>query len=189
MNENEWVSLIIERLRPQLIGDVSRLRIFQGHRLPYAKEVTRYQGDDAFDHYTMSYQTDILITEESTDGSWLPRLIIEAKIRSVTTHSAITYSQKASTHKSVHPYLRYGIILGNRGDDALPGRLFRHGAHFDFMLSFVDYEPTEQEIVRLRNVVYDEIQASRTLEEMIFQSRSRDRKRYTYLHRPLQLKK
>ncbi|GAI54911.1 unnamed protein product, partial [marine sediment metagenome] len=57
---------------------------------------------------------------------------IEGKINSVTTHGAITYSQKASTHKNVHPYLRYGILLGNRKHYPLPGRLFRHGAYFDF---------------------------------------------------------
>jgi hypothetical protein len=153
----------------------------------YDKEVTRYQGDDAIDHHTMSYQTDILITEESADDSWLPRLIIEAKIRRVTTHDAITYSQKASTHKTIHPYLRYGIILGKQEHYPLPGRLFRHGAHFDFMLSFEDYEPTEVELIRLRDVVQKEIEASRTLEEMIFKSRSPDRERYTFLYRPLQL--
>ncbi|GAB4286004.1 MAG: hypothetical protein Kow0081_4020 [Candidatus Dojkabacteria bacterium] len=65
---------------------------------------------------------------------------IEAKINSVTTHDAITYSQKAQTHKNVHSYLRYGILIGNRKDYALPGRLFRHGQHFDFMLSWKSFE-------------------------------------------------
>ncbi|MGB3717729.1 MAG: hypothetical protein WA996_25180 [Candidatus Promineifilaceae bacterium] len=187
MNENEWVSLIVERLRPHLIEDVSGLNVSQGHRLPYAEEITRYHGDDALDHHTMSYQTDILITESIEGSGWIPRLIIEAKVESVTTHDAITYSQKAAAHKSIHPYLRYGIILGKRQHYPLPGRLFRHGAHFDFMLSFVDYEPTEVELIRLRDIVQKEIDASRTLEEMIFKSRSPDRARYTFLYRPLRL--
>jgi hypothetical protein len=57
------------------------------------------------------------------------------------------------------------------------------------MLSFVDYEPTAVELIRLRELVRKEIDASRKLEEMIFKSRSPDRERYTFLYRPLQLEK
>ena len=187
MNEKQWVALIIERLRPNLSADGHGLTISQGQRLPYAKEITRYDGNRAQAHHTMHYETDILISEQFEDKVWIPRLIIEAKIKRITTHDAITYSQKAAAHKSIHPYLRYGIILGKRQHYPLPGRLFRHGAQFDFMLSFVDYDPTEWELTRLQDVVNQEIVASQTLEEMIFKSRSPDRRRYTFLYRPLQL--
>ena len=105
----------------------------------------------------------------------------------MTTHDAITYSEKASTHKRVHPYLRYGIILGNRGTYPLPGRLFRHGLHFDFMASWIDFEPTENELNILTAILLDETKASRKLQKMIFESQSSSRKRYTALHRPLRL--
>jgi hypothetical protein len=81
MNEKEWVSLIIERLRPHLIDDVSGLKVSQGHRPPYAKEITQYREDLALSHHTMSYQTDILVSEELEDDGWIPRIIIEAKNR------------------------------------------------------------------------------------------------------------
>ena len=83
-----------------------------------------------------AYETDLLVSEKVTDQKWKPRLIIEVKIKAVTTHDAITYSQKASEHKIVHPYLRYGILVGSREHYPLPGLLFRHGVHFDFMLSW-----------------------------------------------------
>jgi hypothetical protein len=100
----------------------------------------------------------------------------------------ITYSQKAATHKNVHPYLRYGILLGNRKHYPLPGRLFRHGAYFDFMLSWPAFEPTGVELDDLVRLIQDEVKASRDLEEIIFHSRDPKRPNYTCLHRPLRLR-
>ena len=114
-------------------------------------------------------------------------MILELKIKTFTTHDAITYSQKALTHKTVHPYLRYGILLRNRTHYPLPGRLFRHGAHFDFMASWVGFHPTDEELYGLADVIESEIKASRMLEESIYSSRSPNREHYTLLHRPLKL--
>jgi len=50
------------------------------------------------------------------------------------------------------PYLRYGIFLGKRDHYPLPGRLFRHGAHFDFMLSWRGYEPDPSEWKSLKDI-------------------------------------
>ena len=71
--------------------------------------------------------------------------------------------------------MRYGILIGNRKHFPLPGRLFRHGAHFDFMLSWVGYEPTDIELEVFVELIKDEIKYSQQLEEMIFHSRSRNR--------------
>jgi hypothetical protein len=79
------------------------------------------------------------------------------------------------------------VILGHRRHYPLPGRLVRHGAHFDFMQSWVDFEPTGRELADLARLVIDEVEASRALEEMIYGSRRRGRRRYTILHRPLRL--
>jgi hypothetical protein len=187
MNEKHWVALIVARLRPLLAERDHALQIVQGQKLPYTREVRRYRAGKPLSHSSLSYETDILISEQIDESEWLPRLIIEAKIKSVTTHDAITYSQKAATHKAVHPYLRYGIILGRRQHHPLPGRLFRHGAHFDFMLSFADFEPARKELADLLALVLDEVTASRQLEEIIFNSRNPNRKRYTLLQRPLRL--
>ena len=105
----------------------------------------------------------------------------------MTTHDAITYSTKASTHKNVHPYLRYGILLGNRKHYPLPGRLIRHGANFDFMASWKGYEPENLEWDRLIKVLAKEVAASEQLEEILSSSRSPNRKRYSIFHRRLEL--
>ncbi len=88
-------------------------------------------------------------------------MVVEAKVGSVTTHDAITYSQKAANHRSVFPYLRYGIMLGNRQDYPLPGRHYRHGTQFDFMISFREYEPSAKEMDTLRDVLLEEVRALR----------------------------
>lgn len=187
MTEQEWVALVIDRLSLSLRAVDPRLTLAQGARLAYAEEVVAYRGQLAQARHSTRYETDILITETLNDTDWVPRVVIEAKIHSVTTHDAITYSQKAAAHKAVHPYLRYGIILGNRRHYPLPGRLYRHGAHFDFMQSWVGFEPAADELTQLERLILEEVKASRTLQEMIFNSRSRNRIRYTLLHRPLLL--
>lgn len=188
MTEKEWVALVIERLRPLLAVAEPELRLAQSARLVYAEEIRAYRDQTEPEHYSALYETDLLITEKVGESAWIPRLVVEAKIDSVMTHDAITYSQKAATHKAVHPYLRYGIILGHRRHYPLPGRLVRHGAHFDFMQSWVDFEPTGRELADLVGLMIDEVRASRALEEIIYGSRRRGRKRYTILHRPLWLK-
>lgn len=189
MNEREWVKTIIEDIENSLKPLNSNLRVTDGFRLPYTSEILNYSDDKPEQQNFIVYETDILIYEQIDESRWKPRIIVEAKINSVTTHDAITYSQKAQTHKNVHPYLRYGILIGNRKDYPLPGRLFRHGQQFDFMLSWKSFEGEKSEWDTLIEILKSEYEASLTLDEIIFNSRSRDRKKFTSLHRPLKLKK
>lgn len=188
MTEKEWVKSIIPEIEILLRQTNDNIRVVDGHRLSYANEVLAYDNENQpVEQNSMGFETDILIIEQIDSATWKPRVVIETKLGSVTTHDAITYSQKAQTHKYVHPYLRYGILIGNREHYPLPGRLFRHGQHFDFMLSWKSLQADQNEIARLLRIVNDEIQASRTLEEILFNSRSKDREKFTSLHRPLKL--
>jgi hypothetical protein len=188
MTEKEWVKSIIADIEKMLRQTDDNIRVVDGHRLSYANEVLTYGKDNKPDEQkSVGYETDILIYEQLDDTTWKPRVVIETKLGSVTTHDAITYSQKAQTHKYVHPYLRYGILIGDREHHPLPGRLFRHGQHFDFMLSWKSFRADKQEMKRFVEIVNDEIQASKTLDEILFNSRSKDRDKFTSLHRPLKL--
>ncbi len=180
MKERDWAKFVAVELDRAL----SVFNVEAGKRLIYANEIVKYD-DHSTSYNEMAYETDILVYEQSKDNSWKPRVVIEIKINSVSTHDAITYSQKSASHKYVHPYLRYGILLGHRANNPLPGRLFRHGAHFDFMLSWKDYEPEETEWKTLLNIIKKEIIASKKLEEMIFNSRRKYREKYIALHKPL----
>ncbi len=186
MTEREW-TLIVQNLLSGMVGQQKGLQVKAFERIPYALEVMNYSNEGNHDLRHMGYQTDLVITESVGEDAWKPRVVIELKTKTVTTHDAITYSQKALTHKTVHPYLRYGILLGNRTHYPLPGRLFRHGAHFDFMASWVGFDPTEEELNGLADIIKSEVEASRMLEESIYSSRSPNREHYTFLHRPLKL--
>ena len=179
MKETEWAQKVSEEIQDWF----PEIGVATGRKLAYASEIIAY-GDGGNHVSEMPFETDILLYEAHAD-SWQPRVVIETKIKKITTHDAITYSQKAAAHKFVHPYLRYGIFIGKRGEYPLPGRLFRHGAHFDFMISWQDYTPADYESSALRGILKQEIEASRKLEEMLFNSRSSNRQRYYSLHRLL----
>lgn len=190
-SERKWVNSIIPRLHDDVSNELPskfKIEVTAGSRLPYAYEVFAYDGDSPLESKTTQYETDILFSECSSGSVWIPRIIIECKLNSITTHDAITYSTKASTHKNVHPYLRYGVLLGNRGDKPLPGRLIRHGVHFDFMISWKGYDPEAYEWNSLVQLLGREIRASKILQEALASSRSKSRKRYYLLHRRLDLK-
>jgi hypothetical protein len=188
MNEIQWAKTIQEMVSQFLAEKYPHLDILQGAKLPYAQEVLEYQGTEPKEVKSIPYETDLLVIEKFSSGNWKPRVVIECKIDSVTTHDAITYSEKSFAHKRVHPYLRYGILIGNRKHYPLPGRLFRHGLSFDFMASWVGFSSTIIERDDLLNIILEEVESSRSLEGMLFQSRNPDRKRYVILHKPLRLK-
>lgn len=52
---------------------------------------------------TTKYETDIPVFDRFAEGSWIPRVVIECKLKDITTHDAITYGAKAATHRAVHP--------------------------------------------------------------------------------------
>lgn len=190
MNEREWVKSLIMKIETKLQKTDKSIYVVAGHRLSYTNEVLTYGKDNKpVKTKTVGYETDILIIERLDENSWQPRVVIETKLKGVTTHDAITYSKKAQTHKNVHPFLRYGILIGNRGNYSLPGRLFRHGQHFDFMLSWKNFKADKAEMKHLITILNSEIKASRKLDDILFNSRLRGREKYTVLHRPLILDK
>lgn len=187
-SEREWVKSFVPeleaRIRKMRPGGAP-LRVVAGRRLTYASEVHSYEPPRVGIQIPSAYETDVLIYDEHKNGSWVPRVVIECKRRSVTTHDALTYSTKAATHKNVHPYLRYGFLTGNRGSHSLPARLVRHGTNFDFMASWVGYEATTDEWNQLVRVIKDEVRASRRLQELLTNNRSRSREHYSIIHRRL----
>ncbi len=138
------------------------------HRLPYAVFVTSYEGKPGQsavrEPITKShgYQTDLLIAEQLDAEQWIPRVVVEFKLGKINTHEALTYSAKAATHKDVHPYLRYGIVIG-RYSGPVPQRLLRHGHHFDFMVTLASEKLTDTDRERLVQLLRKEVNASRML--------------------------
>lgn len=162
MSEVEWVKTFAPVIEKRLRKHDARLSVLTGKKLPYANEIRSYKDANINDADFMDYETDLLVTENRDSGVWTPRVIVEAKCRgSITTRDAITNSHKAFTHRQVHPYLRYGILIGEREHYPLPGRLFRHGTQFDFMLSWIATQPTKKEMDALIDLLRKEVAASR----------------------------
>lgn len=189
MHETGWVSSVIPLIQGPILERHPTVQVRQGLKIPYTYEALGYSDGADPTSNSQAYQTDLSLIDVSETSTWKPRVIIECKFEKITTHDAITYSDKATAHKNVHPYLRYGFFIGRRSHFPLPGRLFRHGGSFDFMISWVEATPTDIELDALIRVLVDEIAASKALEEMMFSSRSPLREKYYVLHRPLILAK
>ena len=186
MNEKQWTYLIEELLNNSNLGENIKVKPFV--KVPYAREIISYDSSfNELESNTAPYETDILVYEE-IKGVIKPRVIIELKVSSVTTHDAITYSDKAQLHKNVTPYIRYGIAIGDGKHYPLPGRLFRHGLNFDFMISFKDFKLSSEETNTFITLLKHEINASIQIEEMLADSRKSTRKKYYMLHKKLDLK-
>ncbi|MCD8378586.1 MAG: hypothetical protein LUB59_07360, partial [Candidatus Gastranaerophilales bacterium] len=52
------------------------------------------------------FETDLLVYEE-VENDYIPRVVIEVKHRTFTTHDVITYTEKAKKHKLLYPYIQY----------------------------------------------------------------------------------
>lgn len=188
ISETEWALEVVGIINEKLKEEFPNQLLFAeaGKSLLYANEVYEYTSEGDGKIEKMGFRTDILIFEKFLNGTWKPRVVIETKIRGVTTHDAITYSKKAANHKAVHPYLRYGIFIGEI--DHIPGRLFRHGENFDFMVTWAGPTPSDEERDDLIEVIKQEVEASRQLDHIMYGTRNKERAKFTLLHRPLVLK-
>lgn len=187
MKENDWTKSICELLQKQVLSDNIFIDVLK--KIPYAFEISSFNEEwevDTEGFNETSFETDMVVYEK-IDEKIIPRVIVEAKVGTVTTHDAITYSHKAMYHKNVIPFVRYGIMLGARETYPLPGRLFRHGTNFDFLFSFVGYEPSKKEVETFVDMLKREITYSRQIEEILSNSRLRGRKRYFMLQKEFHL--
>ena len=91
---------------------------------------------------------------------------MEFKTR-ITTHDVLTYSAKATKHKQVYPYLRYGIVASS--ETAVPGRLFTHNESLDFCATVSGLEGKELSDF-FASLLAAEVESSRRLEAIAFGS-------------------
>lgn len=118
-----------------------------------------------------AFQTDILVLKSGHS----PRVALELKWSSnprkslheapggYGTHDVITYSAKATRHKQIYPYLRYGFVLGNQA--ALGQKFFVHNSGFDFALAIRadDGRLRRLDLDRLRALIEKQIECSEAI--------------------------
>ena len=93
MTEKEWMEGVKERLEKEESFLKNNIFFSTGKRIPYSFEILNYKDDEPGDRRYTKYETDLLVYQRIDNEKWEPRIIIEGKINSVTTHDAITYSQ------------------------------------------------------------------------------------------------
>jgi len=187
-SEWEWVRGLVPRLKEGL-GTIAlpggAASVGDGVKLPYTSEIHAYSEDGVTKPRSSRYETDLLISDATSDGTWIPRVVIECKLADVTTHDALSYSAKVTTHKHVHPYLRYGFLAGKL--TAIPARLVKHGTYFDFMATWPSGRPSDTEWNSFITLLAEEVHASRTLRGLLTNNRSPTQQKYHLLRRTLLL--
>ncbi len=169
MDEASFTNVLIERLRPAFPG----LEIDAGKSIFYSLYIDEYgnipinqneKGEPIRGGGT-GFEQDVLLYERVSGQTCIvPRVAVEVKLGSVTTHDAIVYSEKARRLRNVYPYLRYGFLVGDLS--SLPGRLLRLGIDFDFIMR-ISNPPPQAEQAHLITLLQDEIETSKKL-GMIF---------------------
>jgi len=107
------------------------------------------------------FEQDILIYEEASgETSIVPRVAIEVKFQRITTHDTLVYAEKARRIRSIYPYLRYGLLLGEMA--SIPPRALRLGVEFDFIIT-IGNKLSDQELSELARLLECEIENSHLL--------------------------
>ena len=113
-----------------------------------------------------AFQTDLCVFEQKSEDVSIPRVVMEFKT-GISTHDVLTYSAKATKHKQVYPYLRYGIVASAIA--TVPGRLFTHNESLDFCACVEGLEGKKLSDF-FAELLTAEVEASRRLEAIAFGS-------------------
>lgn len=168
----------VERLQRHLKDSMAHrdVDVTAGWRLPYSSVRHAYSNSVPVTPKDKGYETDLLLADwiddvssggvirpsDAIDGQhWRPLVVVECKYGGVNTHDLITYSQKAAAHRTLHPYLRYGLVVGGY-QGSIPGRMLAHGAEFDF-LAVVPATAEEEHFGKLVSLLAQEVGFARTL--------------------------
>ena len=87
----------------------------------------------------------------------IPLVVIEVKFGRPTTHGILTYSAKATKHKEIYPYLRYGLVIGEV--KKIAKRFFTHNSGFDFAVAVEKPES----LSAVTEIIEQQLQASERL--------------------------
>jgi hypothetical protein len=147
MNETEFRKILKEALEKEL----KDYKVEENRELIYKviidenlKYNPREPNNPTRGNY--AFQTDIVIAKKQKN---IPLVIIETKYGNFNTHDVITYSTKALKHKEIYPYIRYGLVVGGKGE--IDNRFFTHNVGFDFAFALgkIDNKKELEEFIRI----------------------------------------
>lgn len=111
-----------------------------------------------------AFETDVTIFSK-TNSFEVPFIVLEVKEK-LTSHDVITYSNKASRHKEIYPFLRYGLV--SYGLDTIPKRFFKHNKDIDFFLAVQKYIMNQEKLAKiLRELIENELKIFKNLQQIL----------------------
>ena len=164
--EDIWTNSIAKKLKKELD---SKYDIESQGKVPYLINIKEYNKNNIITS-NLRYKVDLLIQEKLDNNMYIPRLVIESKYKSATSHDFITYNEKARTHKSLFSGLRYGFMIGKGKEEQknLTGKMINHGDEFDFIFIFQEEEPTKTEWKKFVEIVNNNLRIAEKLEKISF---------------------
>jgi hypothetical protein len=170
ITEERFMELLVDRIGELPRGYLIEKKLTVLYDLSISQDGNIHMGVDLDSGYPIrgkgkGFEQDIVIYRklENAHTAIIPYIIAEVKYQSVTTHDAIVYSKKAEKIRSVYPYVRYGLILGNFR--SIPGRVIRHGESFDFITA-IQYPFSEESVEELRKLLLNELHTSENMESI-----------------------
>lgn len=192
-SETQWVQSIAGLIREHL-GKVypagEPVSVEADVNLASGYQILDYT-DKSARHSVLFHKADLVVLEE-TPGSkgskkWTPRVAMECKFGELTSKEALAYNARAEQFKSVHPYLRYGLLIGGFDGLSLPVRTIKHGVQFDFIVAWEGHEPKGMTRERLGAIIVAEVDASRVLTSLLMKEGTALLGPVRMVHRPLTL--
>ena len=110
-----------------------------------------------------AFETDILIHEKRSDNITIPLVVVELKTK-VRTHDVIVYGVKAERHRSIYPWLRYGMLFGDKN---IPPRFMLHGKAIDFAYAFDGEQPSKKEWSEIAAMIRTQVWVAHTIRDLI----------------------
>jgi hypothetical protein len=101
-----------------------------------------------------AFETDIAIVKGK-----IPLVVIETKFGGFSTHDILTYSTKAIKHKEIYPYLRYGLLVGDKPN--ITNKFFLHNVGFDFAMAMKTI--STDNINQLKSIIETQIASAELL--------------------------
>lgn len=175
--ENLWTEIICDLLKEEL--DNNKYEVVCLEKIPYSVYLNKISKDEKEIKIKSlkKFEVDLLINEKK-DNCLIPRLIIESKYESITTHDVITYSNKAKAHKDLYSGLRYGLMIGNSKEKGVSPRVIEHGNNFDFVFVFQNDIPTKKEREIFVKIVKRNLDISNKLDNIVIDKGKKDREIY-----------
>lgn len=155
----------------QRLGSEYECRI--GERLTYS---LNYDAD--LETEEQRFETDLSIFEDGT-----PRLVIEVKHETVSTHGLMYTNDKAEKHKQVFPFLRYGLLVTSSKRN-LTKKYLWHNRLLDFIYKGQqemedEADLNQQEMDELGSIIDENLQYSKEYEQIL----TGDSDKYSMIHR------